>query len=333
MIDWLTLSLPRERVSGADWAKLSAKFSKILMIDPHGALTWEKLARESVRSDSHQIVVEPGYSLVIMGSPARVVHRHNIWGDGCPQQCARDMIWFVNRVLGLDLPVVVEWWDCRRIDITHNYDLGGSAEVRQALLYLRHSEGGHRKVNADTQTVYWNMRSKLRQGKAYAKGEHVRFQDKKKLASLEPWELDLADRLLRLELSLKSQYWRERSEKKWHEFTEGCLDELHQIYFRGLIGTMEVVEMDSLRERIIKASSTEGGGLAAYNCWALIKTVGREEARASMSKAGWYRHLKILKIAGLTDADFQAQNIVPFRRRTIELGDPVRSWSDMRKSA
>jgi II/X family phage/plasmid replication protein len=333
LIDWLTLSLPRERVSGEDWSKLSAQFSKILMIDPEGNVTWEKLARESIRSDSHQIVVEPGYSLVIMGSPARVVHRHNVWGDGCPQQCARDMIWFVNRVLGLDLPPVCEWWDCRRIDITHNYDLGGVAEVRQALLYLRHAEGGHRKVNADTQTVYWNMKSKLRQGKAYAKGEHLRYQDKKKLAVLEGWEIELGDRLLRLELSLKSQYWREHTEKLWYEFTEDCLDELHEIYFRGLIGTMEVVEMDSLRQRIIESAETEGRGLAAYTCWALIKTVGREEARASMSKTAWYRNLSILKIAGLTDADFQAQNIVPFRRRVIELGQPVRSWADMKRVA
>lgn len=333
MIDWMTLSLPRERVSGQDWSKLSMKFSKILLIDPDGNVTWEKLARESVRSDSHQIVVEPGYSLVIMGSPARVVHLHNTWGEGCPQQCARDMIQFVNHVLGLDLPPIVEWWDCRRIDVTQNYDLGGSAEVRQALLYLRHSEGGHRKVNADTQTVYWNMKSKLRQGKAYHKGEHLRYQDRKKLAVLQPWELELGDRLLRLELSLKSQFWRERADVKWYELTEQCLEDMHEIYFRSLIGTMEVVEMDSLRQRIIESAETEGRGLSAYTCWALIKTVGREEARASMSKTAWYRSLKILKTAGLTDADFQAQNIVPFRRRTIELGQPVRSWADMRRSA
>lgn len=303
------------------------------MIDPDGNVTWEKLARESVRSDSHQVVVEPGYSLVIMGSPARVVHKHNVWGDGCPQQCFRDMVWFVNKALGLNLSLLCEQWDCRRIDITHNYDLGGVAEVKQALLYLRHSEGGHRKVNADTQTIYWNMRSKLRQGKAYAKGDHLRYQDRKKLAEVEPWEINLADNLLRLELSLKSQYWRERAEKKWHEYTEDLLDDLHEIYFKGLIGTMEVVEMDSLRQRIIEAAPTEGQGLAAYATWALIKTVGREETKASMPGRSFRRHLKILKIAGLTDADFQAQNIVPFRRRVIELGQPVRSWADMRRSA
>ena len=177
------------------------------------------------------------------------------------------------------------------------------------------------------------MRSKLRQGKAYAKGDHLRYQDRKKLAEVEPWEINLADNLLRLELSLKSQYWRERTEKKWHEYTEDALDDLHEIYFKGLIGTMEVVEMDSLRQRIIESAETEGRGLAAYTCWALIKTVGREEARASMSKTAWYRSLKILKTAGLTDADFQAQNIVPFRRRVIELGEPVRCWEDMKRVA
>ena len=126
---------------------------------------------------------------------------------------------------------------------------------------------------------------------------------------------------------------RERTEKLWHQYTEDVLDELHETYFRGLIGTMEVVEMDSLRQRIIESAETEGRGLAAYTCWALIKTVGREETRASMSKTAWYRNLSILKIAGLTDADFQAQNIVPFRRRVIELGQPVRSWADMKRVA
>ena len=333
MIDWMTLCLPREKVAAADWQKLEDKFSRVVMINPQGEVTWEKLARESIRSDSHQIVVEPGYTLNIMGSPARVVHKHNVWGDGCPQQCALDMINFVNWSLKTDLSMRFENWDCRRIDITHNYDLGGAAEVRQALLYLRHAEGGHRKVNADAQTVYWNMRSKLRQGKAYAKGDHLRFQQRKRTADFQEWEIELGDRLLRLELSLKSQYFRERSEKVWHDYTESEFDDLHEEYFRMLVGRMEITEMDSLRKRIIEAASSEGRGLSAYNCWALIKTIGREEAMASMARRTWYQHLKVLKAAGLSDADFQAQNIVPFRRRIIELGEPVRCWEDMKRVA
>jgi len=76
---------------------------------------------------------------------------------------------------------------------------------------------------------------------------------------------------------------------------------------------------------------SEGQALAAYRTWGLIKMVGQEEAKLSMPVRTWHRHKGLLFAAGLSWADFSAGNVVPFRRKTILIGEPVESWDDIRK--
>lgn len=332
MIDWLTLRLTPDRIPDPLRDALRARVGHVLAVNPDGTVQWCKPMRESIRSDSHQITVELGYFLRIFGSPARSVYGNNVFGSGDPVQCALDMISFAARHTGLAFPV--DGWDCTRIDVTHNYDLRSPAEVRQALSALRMAEGGHYQVRTNAETVYWgSVRSGLRAGKAYAKGAHLRYQQKRDLCTVNDEELRLSDRLLRLEMSLRSQWLRERAGKRWDEFTEAELDKLHADYFGKLIGTVEVVEMDKLLEKLEKVAPTKGRALGAYRTWSLIKTVGVEEARASMPKQTWYAHKRWLFLAGLSWSDFRAGNVVQLRRVPIELGQPVRSWAELRKAA
>lgn len=48
-----------------------------------------------------------------------------------------------------------------------------------------------------------------------------------------------------------------------------------------------------------------------------------------MTKSTWYRHKKLLNQVGVSWADFQEGNIVPFRRKTICLDNPVCSWNEI----
>lgn len=334
MIDWLTLKLPLTELPESALADFRAKSGKVLCIDGHGEKLWERIARQSVRSDSHQLVVDlAGDAFVLHGSPARVVASHNVFGSGDPVQCAQSMIRFASVHTGILLSNDVSKWKCTRMDVTQNYDLGSGAEVRQALNYLRHAEGGRYQVRTTSETVYWSQNSALRSGKAYHKGPHLAYQLRRNQATALEHEVLLADRLLRFELSLKSQYWRERSEKKWYQFTETELEHIHDQYFSQFIGNIEVVEMDNLQKQFECVASTPGQGLAAYRTWSLIRAIGVSETRASMQRATWYKHLAIMRAVGLTWADLQAQNVVPLRRRTIELGRPVRSWADMQRVA
>lgn len=334
MLDWLTLKLPLDHVCPDQLQQFNNRSGRVLCIDANGVKLWEKIQRQSVRSDSHQLVVDVGIdSLILHGSPARVVQSNNVFGSGCPIECALSMIDFAVQHTGVTLSRDLTLWKCTRMDVTQNYDLGSGAEVRQALSYLRQAEGGRYQVRTASETVYWSSNSALRSGKAYHKGPHLLYQLRRNQASAHDIELALSDRLLRLELSLKSQYWRERAIKKWYQFSESDLEQIHNDYFSQFIGTVEVVEMDNMLKHFERVAPSRGYALAAYRTWSLIKSIGMHEAKASMPRASWFKHLRIMKDAGLTWADYQAGNVVPLRRRTIELGQPVRSWADISRVA
>lgn len=333
MIDWLTLKIDGTRLEPEAIQRLKALSGRVIKLDAEGGIEWESAARENIRSDSHQVTVCMGGELTICGSPARVMGTSNVFGSGDIRACARAMLAFVRCRVSVPLPDI-ESWRCTRVDVTHNYDLLTAANVRAALLSLRHAEGGRYQLRTTAESVYWSVRSQHRSGKAYAKGPHLEYQMKKGTAEVSPDELLLAQRLLRLELSLRSQFWRQQVEKPWHEFSEVELDQLHEGYFSALVGGVEVVEMSDVKRRCVETAidigRTEGQGNAAFAYWCLIRAEGFERARELTSKATHYRHVKLLRAAGLSWADFQAGRVVQLRRTPLVLAQPVRSFSDMR---
>ncbi|MDR3426917.1 phage/plasmid replication protein, II/X family [Silvimonas sp.] len=346
LIDWLTLKLPREHVPQAVYDRAANLNDRVICISPDGELRWQKVGRESIRSDSHQLVVDPTpHFLTLSGSPARVVNGNNVFGKFDIRECAADMIRFASKHLECILPLDgsylfrpgIELWNCTRADITANYDLDSLSEVKQALLYLGKAEGGRYKVRNTAETQYFNHGSALLSGKAYAKGPHLAYQVKKFQAEATPEQMELANRILRLELKIGHQWWRERSPKAWYEMTADDFQKMHQDYFAHFVGKVEITEMDDLRTNFIEAAKrvgyTEGVGMAAYRTWCQIKAMGLREVEDTMSSPTWSRHRKVMFEAGMTYADFNEQNIVPFRRRTIELGAPVYGWEDIRRAA
>ncbi len=338
MLDWLTLKTDISNLSDFTRERLRASQSRILCIDPDGAVVWEKSGRKSVRSDSHQITMEMGGDLILYGSPARVgLDRvDNVFGSGDPIECATRMINFVSEVEGVDLPDF-RLWDCTRMDVTHNYHLGDKANVLTALEMLRHVEGGRYQVQTSAETVYWSKKSTRRTGKAYCKGAHMEYMAKRGRAFLTSEEMAAVQGLLRLELTLKRHFFKRTIECKWWELSQRDLEMEHERYFGELVGKVEINEMTDMREACVQASEnlgwTPGQGRAAYMSWNCIQAVGYMVWRSDTPKATFYRHRKILREAGLSFADFRARNVVPIRRRRIVLGQPVRSWAELRKVA
>lgn len=332
----MTLKIDGMCLPEATILALRSKSGRVLKIDPHGAIEWETVAREAIRSDSHQVTLSMGGELTICGSPARVMETNNVFGSGDPIECARAMLAFVRRTCAVELPDF-DSWRCTRMDITENYDLGDIAQVREALLALRHAEGGRYQLRTSAESVYWSVRSQLRSGKAYAKGPHLEFQLKKGQCELTEEQLRAASRLLRLELSLKSQWWRERAAQKWFEFSEAELQAEHERYFQPLIGGAEVWNMDKAQERCISAAlelgMSKGQGERAYLYWLAIQQLGFETSKQMASRRTHYRHVKVLRAAGYSFSDFQARRVVSLRRRPLVLAQPVRSWSDLRLAA
>ena len=226
-------------------------------------------------------------------------------------------------------------WVVSKVDVTGNLLLPNLADVRQALMILRNCEGGRYRVSQQAgDTVYWSHRSKLKSGKAYAKGPHLGHLMKQNDYDGRPYnadEIEQASLLLRLELSLKAQWWRERSGRPWHEITPEQLKTGWRAYFERMMGDVEVTEMN-IEQRVQAVAPTQGQAKAAIGCWALIKAYGWEKAREMSSARTWYRNLKVLRAAGLSDADLSAGNVVAIRRPLIQC-QLVDSWDELREAS
>ena len=330
LIDWLTLSTDASLLDPRTIMKITGEQDRVMRVSPEGEIKWAIPCRKNVRSDSHQITVRIGAELDIQGSPARTKGtRDNIFGEANPVRAFLDMVRFLSDTLEVPIPDDPRCWKIRRMDVTGNFDLGSLANVRQALNYLRHVEGGRYQVKTDAETVYWSKYSRLRSGKAYAKGAHMRYLIKKGQADLNPDQLSLVDRLLRLEMCLRGQFWRERAARLWYEWSGEQLYRLFEEYFGQFIGKVEIVEVDKLLDALMKVAPTPGLAKAAYRTWLLIQSHGMEEARDLMTERTWRRHKRLLQDCGVSWADFHHRALVPFRRKTIVLSDPVRSWEDL----
>lgn len=332
MLDWLTMKTERINLEPGIVSQLEAKQGCVCKIAADGAVEWATPSREIVRSDSHQLQVHlTAHHLLVMGSPARVVGNDNVFGSGHIVECAHRMLTFVEAQLWCDLPAF-DKWRVTRVDVTHNYDMESAANVRQALLVLRHAHGGRYQVRTESESVYWSVKSKHRSGKAYHKGPHMEFQ-RKQGADYSDDQINLAQRILRLELKLGSKFWHEQT-KPWYEFTEGDFNEQHERYFRGLIGNCEVAEMKDVRQQCIDAAKvlgmSEGRGKAAFGHWSLIMAHGYEFARDNTPKSTHHKHVKVLMQAGISFADFQAGRVVALRRKPLVLAQPVTSWDELR---
>ena len=330
LIDWMTLSMDASLLDSQVVTKIAGGQDKIMRISPEGEVKWVMPCRANIRSDSHQITVRIGSRLDIQGSPARTKGtRDNVFGEATPVNAFLDMVQFLSNTLEISLPCNPTCWRLTRMDITGNFDLGSLPNVRQALNYLRHVEGGRYQVKTEAETVYWAKSSRLRAGKAYAKGPHMRYLVKKGQVDLTPDQLFLVDRLLRLEMRLGNQFWRERVAQRWYQWSSEQLYEQFTAYFGQFIGKVEVVEVDKLLDELMKVAPTEGLAKAAYRTWLLIQSHGVEKAQEFMAKRTWHLHKRLLKQCGVSWADFHHRALVPFRRKTIVLSDPVRSWEDL----
>jgi II/X family phage/plasmid replication protein len=304
-----------------------------------GEVVYETFAWDSIRSDSHQLSIKASSQGVsIMGSPARLC------GDGCSvfgsgASSSLDILGCLIRAAsvvyhstGIRLPTQPDLWHVTRIDVTDNFLLADLAEVRSALRILRDCEGGRYRVSQQAgDSVYWSQTSRMRKGKAYAKGPHLEYLTKKRGYSGKEYsktDIEKASRLLRMELTLGREFLKRHD---WKTLTPERLTEEWNAYFKRMIGDAEMKSDSDVKGRIMAAAETEGRGKAAYGCWLIIQSEGWERARESFAKVTWYRHLKVLRSAGLGDADIAVGNVVPLRQR-IFTAQRVNNWSDLRSA-
>lgn len=344
LIDWLTLRHPLTPALGEILLeKIHAAMGCMTHVSPHGEVLWTKqvLDWDEIRSDStgmYWSMTGDGeqYFLNIGASPSSLENEGiNVFGSLDLEHCATVLVKAASVALGAVLP---HWraWDCRRMDITANYDMGGASQVKQALRLLLGTDAPRRKTASDNSggdSVYWNGKSDLRSGKAYHKGAHLRFQMKKGNIVCTQDQIELSDRLIRLEMKLGARWFR-RLATDWRELSAEQLTAEHNQFFSSLIGggDVEVSDMGILLQELEKVT-TKGRALSAHRTWSLIKTIGWTQTRESMNPNTFRKHCEHLRLAGLSSADLCAGVVIPFRRKCLVLDQPVLSWDEIRRAA
>lgn len=347
MIDWMTLRLPIGQHFIGDALD---RFTDHCLIQEtsnnQGEVVHRKLIFDvdSLASDSVGLfwqIKSDGTSqyLVIGGSPASIEHQNNVFGSDDLKHCAAVLIGAASKALNTILPPA-RFWKCSRIDYTHNYALQSHAQVKHALRELLKGDSVRQKATRlKGDSVYWGKDSDFIGGKAYDKGSQLALMVKRNKSRAAPEHIELASRLLRLELTLKARWFRQYTEKNygdtaaWLDITPDQLMALHTKFFGQFIGDTEVTDMTDLLRRLEFVAPTKGRALAAHRTWALIRAIGYEATKSSMPERTFMLHQKYLKDAGLSAADLQASNIIPFRRDCIRLAAPVTSWEELKRAA
>lgn len=348
LIDWLTLRIALGSTLGAALtARIRQCLNTVHCIDRHGEVIWSKqsLDIDALRSDTPGLcwmVQSDGKDeyLTIGGSPASLEHGLNVFGSCDMVHCANVLIRHAAKALEAILPPIQKW-QCRRIDVTGNYLLPDAASVKQALRQLTLADGGRRKATNNARggdSVYWNPTSDLAKGKAYHKGPQMAFLNKKGVLEIPEEQIELADRILRLEHTRGARWFRRLTEsgRQWYSLTVEQLEALFVDFFGRIVDGVEVKDMDryELVSRIRNTNGiTEGRANAAFTTYRNIRSDGFETVKGYMPRATWQLHLKYLRGAGISDADLQQGNVVQFKPVRIVLAQPVTSWDDIRRIA
>lgn len=353
MIDWLTLKIDLCHLPEPVVRLLQSQNSMIFKVNAQtGDIDWQTYAWESVRSDTHQVCFRVGTHFHVQGSPARLGLPNNAFGSLDIQYCALKMIHFAKsyfRISDLldqspdcltrsggqagDCFSSLENWSCSRIDVTRNYVMQSEAEARQALAYLKQSPESRQKHSYESNGLYIGKRSTLQTGKIYLKGQDAKRCKRTGRAEYSDDQILKSKNLLRAELSLKRHAIRRLSEAKgidWKSLNPDILLKIHSDYFKEYFSEIEVTDMSTHLQKLLEVAPTEGQARAAYDCFTRIRMYGYEQAKETYTKPSWYRHIGNLKAAGFRRADMQHINVIPLRKRAIEVSQPVRHWDDIK---
>ncbi|MGE5470589.1 MAG: phage/plasmid replication protein, II/X family [Bacteroidota bacterium] len=361
LLDWIGLRMPVNMLPPSLQERLYENMDSVacLKLDGKGnpsEIRWEqkRLNFDALRSDSEGLYFTCSYVGLIAyfyigASPASLANPCNVFGTLDIKEGAEILLSRARRAFQCFL-APAEDWEMTRLDITGNYAFPDFAMVKTCLRTLLSTDSARRKATSAKNggdTVLWAPSSDVKAGKAYHKGPHLRYLQKKGQIDISEEQLALADRLLRLEMKIGSRFFRDMQNfrkhpffgRHWTTFTGEELADLHRGFFGPLVEGVEVRDMGRVEmiERIAELNGiTQGRARAAFKTYSDIKEYGLDEVKASMPERTYYLHKKYLVQAGVSDSDLIASlpgNILPFRPVRIVLAQPVASWEDVRRAA
>lgn len=167
LIDWLTLRFVlSDKLGETLHARIRDALGRVVKVNAAGQIEWEKqhIDFDAIRSDSMGMYwsitadADSVRYLTIGASPSSLLNQGvNVFGSMSVEEGAKVLVKTASLALESILP---NWnlWQCRRMDITANYDMGSAAQVKQALRLLLATDAPRRRTNSDRKggdTVYW----------------------------------------------------------------------------------------------------------------------------------------------------------------------------------
>lgn len=341
MIDWLTFVAPLAHEVGEKGPFYAGEVmaTKPDSTHPDGyALDWSIWKRKSFEgSYSSAIQIqsttdERGQPAIwVSGNPAKWFQGHNIFGSADMHGLVLEMLHRICRSVGLSPSAddLVLWnagiIKLTRVDVTHSFDLGNLARVRNALrsldatANLKHRGRGHFKGDSLT----FGKGSRRWSLTLYAKGAELEVKGHEMHLELQATQLPaLAQGLLRAEVRMHSlQLVAEQLEYVVY-WGENAGSELHSRLLAGL----QIAETSMLDAQTL--DGLPGRLMLAYQAWR-----DGHDLRATLSRPTFYRYrLELLK-HGIDIAVKQERtspdmtNVVPLRTVLHAYPVDVPAWA------
>lgn len=243
-----------------------------------------------------------GHRIRLEGSASKLELGHNVH----PGRGLHDSLAILERTFrkATDYPIP-HTWNVARVDWAENF-LYPSASAAKDAIYMLTQLRMPRKKNRpyEGQSIY--CAGVATTWKAYLKGPEFHTHDRARLMRALCPDCDILEeeafRTIRIEAELRARYL--EYHYKTHaaaELPDDLSEHWQKQTGKAMQDDLKMKRTHEIHEaqRRLYAAYTEAQANAAYATWLKICTLGPEKTRATMRRATWYHHRKLLKEAGV----------------------------------
>jgi II/X family phage/plasmid replication protein len=275
--------------------------------------------RKAIRVGEHKIDAPFG-KRVVWGAPyiyaEASVHKlmlgHNIYGGPENfQECCFFLVYFLERIMGVELPDYSEWF-VKRVDVAECWNLGSFEACCAWFHGMKHADYPRRTVQRYGSSGLYSP-GRATTVKFYHKGPEFFKHDRRRLknrSDIDCEELQkIANCVIRAEVEIKARKLRNDMAKKHYdilvknisdEYLKSVFDdEVQKILREGEKG-MEIARThDKVEARLLEKFNKRSFN-TLYGFWLRLSVHGEEEVKRRTKKSTFYRLRKKLIDAGIS---------------------------------
>lgn len=287
-----------------------------------GSLEGTYDSRISIRIDC-----DVAWYITVECSVHKIMLGHNVYGGS---DDLKFVVYYLHKrlegILKIKFPFCHLKWQLIRIDLAEVYDLGNFEAVQEWFRAVNTCQFPRRVVQrygTHGIAAYGSMTGV----KAYHKGPDFWVHDRKRLKNLRiqvdyDYLQELANRYLRMEVEIKGRKLKEMYDKKYPYIGQIRMSNLYNVYDREVYRFLKEGKSDmeqvkntlDVRARLFNLHSDKMAS-SLLATWYQLTTLGEEVVKRDMKKANYYKHLKLLKEAGVswhgTDIIMLEDTLVP----------------------